>query len=78
MGKAKIRKKLEGYKKQLIKHISKFREAEERGGCGKHELYGKRDEGLHEEDGPIEIKNEAKEKVNTKMNPAVSSLISLQ
>ena len=34
MGKAKIRKKLEGYKKQLIKHISKFREAEERGDAG--------------------------------------------
>ncbi len=31
MGKAKIRKKLEGYKKQLKKHIEKFKEAEERG-----------------------------------------------
>ena len=34
MGKAKIRKKLGGYKKQLIKHISKFREAEARGDAG--------------------------------------------
>lgn len=31
MGKAKIRKKLEGYEKQLKKHIAKFKEAEERG-----------------------------------------------
>ena len=31
MGKAKVRKKLEGYKKQLKKHIEKFKEAEDRG-----------------------------------------------
>lgn len=31
MGKAKIRKKLEGYEKQLKKHINKFKEAQERG-----------------------------------------------
>ena len=31
MGKAKVRKKLEGYKKQLRKHLDKFKEAEERG-----------------------------------------------
>jgi len=31
MGKAKIRKKLEGYKKQLKRHIDKFKEAEEKG-----------------------------------------------
>tara|TARA_B100000315_G_C14305042_1_gene463629 strand:- start:137 stop:322 length:186 start_codon:yes stop_codon:yes gene_type:complete len=31
MGKAKVRKKLEGYKKQLKKHIDKFNEAKERG-----------------------------------------------
>lgn len=31
MGKAKVRKKLEGYKKQLKEHISKFKEAEKRG-----------------------------------------------
>ena len=31
MGKAKIRKKLEGYRKQLKKHLDKFKEAEERG-----------------------------------------------
>ena len=31
MGKAKIRKKLDGYKKQLQKHIDKFKEAEKRG-----------------------------------------------
>ena len=34
MGKAKVRKKLEGYKRQLEKHIDKFREAEERGDVG--------------------------------------------
>ena len=34
MGKAKIRKKLEGYEKQLKKHISKFKEAEKRGDVG--------------------------------------------
>jgi hypothetical protein len=28
LGKAKVRKKLEGYKKQLQKHIAKFKEAE--------------------------------------------------
>lgn len=31
MGKAKIRKKLQGYKKQLQKHIGKFKEAQVRG-----------------------------------------------
>jgi hypothetical protein len=31
MGKAKIRKKIDGYKKQLRKHIDKFKEAEKRG-----------------------------------------------
>ena len=31
MGKAKIKKKLEGYEKQLAKHIAKFKEAESRG-----------------------------------------------
>lgn len=31
MEKAKVRKKLEGYKKQLKKHIGKFKEAEKRG-----------------------------------------------
>lgn len=31
MGKAKVRKQLEGYKKQLKKHIEKFKEAEDRG-----------------------------------------------
>lgn len=31
MGKAKIRKKLDGHKKQIIKHIKKFKEAEARG-----------------------------------------------
>lgn len=31
MGKARIRKKLEGHKKQIIKHIKKFKEAEEKG-----------------------------------------------
>jgi len=31
MGKAKIRKKIGGYRKQLKKHISKFKEAESRG-----------------------------------------------
>jgi len=31
VGKAKIRKKLEGYEKQLKKHINKFKEAQERG-----------------------------------------------
>ncbi len=31
MGKAKLRKKLEGYEKQLKKHIVKFKKAEERG-----------------------------------------------
>ena len=31
MGKAKVRKKLKGYKKQLRKHIQKFKEAEDRG-----------------------------------------------
>ncbi|MBW2984468.1 hypothetical protein KY361_05100 [Candidatus Woesearchaeota archaeon] len=31
MGKAKVRKQLEGYKKQLQKHIAKFKEAEGRG-----------------------------------------------
>ena len=31
MGKAKVKKKLEGYKKQLRKHIDKFKEAEKRG-----------------------------------------------
>ena len=31
MGKAKLRKKVEGYKKQLEKHIEKFKEAESRG-----------------------------------------------
>ena len=34
MGKAKIRKKLGGYEKQLRKHIDKFKEAEERGDIG--------------------------------------------
>lgn len=31
MGKARLRKKLDGHKKQIIKHIKKFKEAEERG-----------------------------------------------
>jgi len=31
MGKAKIKKKLEGHKKQLVKHMDKFEEAKERG-----------------------------------------------
>ena len=31
MGKAKIKKKLDGHKKQIIKHIEKFKEAEARG-----------------------------------------------
>lgn len=34
MGKAKIRKKLKGYEKQLKKHIGKFKEAETRGDVG--------------------------------------------
>ena len=34
MGKAKIRKKVEGYEKQLKKHIKKFKEAESRGDAG--------------------------------------------
>jgi len=34
MGKAKIRKKIEGYEKQLKKHIEKFKEAEERDDIG--------------------------------------------
>ena len=34
MGKAKIRKKLEGYEKQLKKHIGKFKEAQERDDVG--------------------------------------------
>ena len=34
MGKAKIRKKVEGYEKQLKKHIGKFKEAELRGDVG--------------------------------------------
>ena len=34
MGKAKIKKKLEGYEKQLKKHICKFKEAELRGDIG--------------------------------------------
>lgn len=34
MGKAKVKKKIEGYKKQLKKHIDKFSEAEERGDVG--------------------------------------------
>ena len=31
MGKARLRKKLSGYQKQLRKHIAKFKEAEARG-----------------------------------------------
>ena len=31
MGKARIKKKLEGYEKQLKKHIRKFKEAKDRG-----------------------------------------------
>ena len=31
MGKARIKKKLKGYEKQLKKHISKFKEAKDRG-----------------------------------------------
>lgn len=34
MGKASIRKKIEGYEKQLRKHIEKFKEAESRGDIG--------------------------------------------
>ena len=34
MGKTKINKKLNGYKKQLIKHIKKFKEAESRDDAG--------------------------------------------
>ena len=34
MGKAKVRKKLGGYEKQLRKHIGKFKEAESRGDIG--------------------------------------------
>ena len=34
MGKAKVRKKLNGYEKQLKKHINKFKEAELRGDVG--------------------------------------------
>ncbi len=34
MGKAKIRKKIEGYEKQLQKHIAKFNEAKERDDVG--------------------------------------------
>jgi len=34
MGKAKIRKKLKGYRKQLVKHIGKFKEAEAREDAG--------------------------------------------
>ena len=34
MGKAKIRKKVKGYEKQLKKHINKFKEAEARGDIG--------------------------------------------
>jgi len=34
MGKAKVKKQLEGYKKQLKKHIAKFKEAEARGSVG--------------------------------------------
>lgn len=31
MGKAKVKKKIEGYEEQLEKHIRKFKEAEKRG-----------------------------------------------
>ena len=34
MGKSKIRKKLKGYEKQLIRHIGKFKEAQQRGDIG--------------------------------------------
>jgi len=34
MGKAKLKKKIDGYQKQLEKHIDKFSEAEERGDVG--------------------------------------------
>jgi len=34
MGKAKVRKKINGYEKQLKKHINKFKEAELRGDVG--------------------------------------------
>lgn len=34
MGKAKVRKKIEGYEKQLKKHIAKFKEAESKGDIG--------------------------------------------
>ncbi|MBU0628478.1 MAG: hypothetical protein KKC75_04765 [Nanoarchaeota archaeon] len=34
MGKAKIRKKVEGYEEQLKKHITKFNEAKERDDIG--------------------------------------------
>ena len=34
MGKARLRKKLQGYEKQLIKHINKFKEAEDRQDAG--------------------------------------------
>jgi len=34
MDKAKVRKKIEGYEKQLKRHMAKFKEAEERGDVG--------------------------------------------
>ena len=41
MGKAKVRKKLEGYEKQLRKHIGKFKEAESRGDIGSMDYMAK-------------------------------------
>jgi peptidoglycan hydrolase CwlO-like protein len=41
MGKANIRKKIEGYDKQLKKHIDKFKEAEERGDVGSMNYMGR-------------------------------------
>tara|TARA_Y100000310_G_C20681539_1_gene816245 strand:- start:2375 stop:2596 length:222 start_codon:yes stop_codon:yes gene_type:complete len=34
MGKANIRKKIDGYEKQIAKHIDKFKEAKDRGDVG--------------------------------------------
>ena len=41
MGKAKVRKKISGYEKQLEKHIEKFKEAEERGDVGAMNYFGR-------------------------------------
>jgi len=41
MGKAKVRKKIEGYEKQLKIHIDKFNEAKERGDIGSMNYFGR-------------------------------------